>query len=224
MKRFGVGLMHVALLALVCAIGTYWAIRIFTPAPSGMPPPQAAAVLREPDPILAARMFGLVKAAPVRAAVEIKALGAFAAGKDSAAVLSVDGGPPRVYLLNQEVVAGSRLVEVRKDAVTIEQAGVRRDFALPPLQVLGMGGAPPPPGFRREGNTLTAPTISGAPQAAIPTRQMQQTRTQTPMPIPQPQQPPAPPPQAIQPDQSDSSDETPGAPGRRVAKGRALTQ
>jgi general secretion pathway protein C len=224
MKRFGVGLMHAALLALVCAIGTYWAIRIFTPAPSGMPPPQAAAVLREPDPILAARMFGLVRAAPVRAAVEIKALGAFAAGKDSAAVLSVDGGPPRVFLLNQEVVAGSRLVEVRRDAVTIEQAGARRDLALPPLQVLGMGGAPPPPGFRREGNTLTAPTISGAPQAAIPTRQMVPARTPTPMPIPQqPQQPPAPPPQAMQPDQGDASDETPGAPERRV-KGRALTQ
>src|SRR5512137_3073204 len=144
LKKVAVALLHVSMLALVCAIGTYWAIRILTPAPASVPPPQPAAALREADPTLAARMFGLVQAAPVAQQVlNVQALGAYAAGRDSAAVLAVDGKPARVFLLNQEVTNGAILVEVRKDAVTIAHGGVRREFALPPQQMLGLGGNPP---------------------------------------------------------------------------------
>jgi general secretion pathway protein C len=220
MKKFARALMHLAMLALVCAIGAYWAIRILTPAPASVPPPQAAAVLREPDPVLAARMFGLVQAAPVQAAVDIQALGAFAAGKDSAAVLAVDGKPPRVYLLNQEVVAGSRLVDVRKEAVTIEQGGVRRNIGLPPPQVASLGGAPPPTGFRREGNTLTAPSVAASAQPAIPPRPLQ-PRLPVVVQQPLPQQAV---PQPLQPEQPDASGEPSGAADRRAARGRPAAQ
>lgn len=219
MNKFARASMHLAMLALVCAIGAYWAIRILTPAPASVPPSQAAAVLREPDPVLAARMFGLVQAAPVQAAVDIQALGAFAAGKDSAAVLAVDGRPPRVYLLNQDVVAGSRLVEVRKDAVTIEQAGVRRDIALPPPQVASLGGAPPPAGFRREGNTLTAPSVAASGQPAIPPRPVQPRPPVVQQPLPQQVVP-----QAVQPEQPETSGELPGAADRRAVRGRPAAQ
>ncbi len=219
MKKFARALMHLAMLALVCAIGAYWAIRILTPAPASVPPPQAAAVLREPDPVLAARMFGLVQAAPVQAAVDIQALGAFAAGKDSAAVLAVDGKPPRVYLLNQEVVAGSRLVEVRKEAVTIELNGVRRDIALPTPQVASLGGAPPPAGFRREGNTLTAPSVAASGQPAVPPRPLQPRPPVVQQPLPQQVVP-----QVAQPEQPDASGESPGATDRRGLRGRAVAQ
>jgi hypothetical protein len=170
LKRFAAVLLHLAMLALVCAIAAYWAIRIMTQAPASMPPAQPAAVAREADPVLAARMFGLVQAAPVPTGLNIQALGAFAAGRDSAAVLAVDGRPARVYLLNQEVANGARLVDVRSNAVTIEQAGVRRDFALPVQELLGVGGSPPPPGYSREGITLTAPSVavSGQPPAPPP--------------------------------------------------------
>ena len=163
LRKLAVALLHVSMLALVCAIGTYWAIRILTPAPASVPPPQPAAVLREADPVLAARMFGLVQAAAVaQQGLNVQALGAYAAGRDSAAVLAVDGKPARVYLLDQEVSGGARLVEVRKDAVTIEQGGVRREFALPVQQMAGLGGKPPPAGFTREGSTLTAPSVAAA--------------------------------------------------------------
>jgi hypothetical protein len=167
--KFGSALLHLSMLALVCAIGAYWSIRILTPAPAGMPPPPPAAAIREADPVLAARMFGLVQAAPVaQAALEVQALGAYAAGKDSAAVLAVGGKPARVYLLNQEVAAGAKLVEVRGDAVTIEQGGVRREIALPPAQVLGLGGKPPPPGQAAR-VPATARTTSGTAAGAVAT-------------------------------------------------------
>jgi general secretion pathway protein C len=220
MKMFARALMHLAMLGLVCAIGAYWAIRILTPAPASVPPPQAAVVLREPDPVLAARMFGLVQAAPVQAAVDIQALGAFAAGRDSAAILAVDGKPPRVYLLNQEVVAGIRLVEVRKEAVTIEQGGARRQIALPPPQVASLGGAPPPAGFRREGNTLTAPSVAASTQPAIPPRPLQ-PRPPVAVQQPLPQQAV---PQPLQPEQPDASGDLSGAADRRAVRGRPAAQ
>jgi len=238
-RKIAVALLHLSMLALVCAIGTYWAIRILTPAPASVPPPQSAAVQREADPTLAARMFGLVQAAPAaQQALNVQALGAYAAGRDSAAVLSVDGKPARVYLLNQEVSNGARLVEVRKDAVTIEQGGARREFALPPQQSLGLGGRPPPPGYTREGSTLTAPSVAAATQPAgaaprpLPPRPSvaqqplpQQSQVQPPA---QPQAPvPAQPqlqPPAVQPEQDDSASEDSGGGSSRRARGRALAQ
>jgi len=216
-KKLAVVLMHLVMLALVCAIGAYWMIRILTPPPASLPPPQAASVLREPDPTLAARMFGLVQAAPVPTTIEIQALGAFVAGKDSAAVLAVDGKPPRVYLLNQEVAAGGRLVDVRRDAVTVEQGGVRRDVSLPVQPPPNVGAAPPTKGFRRDGNTLSAPTMAAGAQPASPPRQVPPR-----LPVPPPQPPP---PQQVQPQaQPDQGDAGAESAERRAAKGRSLTQ
>ncbi len=224
LKRFAAALLHLSMLALVCAIAAYWAIRILTPAPASVPPPQPAAALREADPVLAARMFGLVQAAPIPSALNIQPLGAFAAGKDSAAILAVDGQPARVYLLGQEVARGATLVDVRKDAVTIEQGGVRRDFALPPQQVLGLGGTRPPPGYTREGSTLTAPSVAtAAQQAAAPPRPVQPRPPVFRPPAPEQVQPQVPS-QAAQPDQDEPSSTEGATPQRRGMPTRPLSQ
>jgi general secretion pathway protein C len=237
LRKVAVALLHVSMLALVCAIGTYWAIRILTPPPASVPPAQPAAVLREADPMLAARMFGLVQAAPVlQQALNVQALGAYAAGRDSAAVLAVEGKPARVFLLNQEVSRGARLVEVRKDAVTIEQGGVRREFALPAQQLLGLGGNPAPPGYTREGSTLTAPPVATATQpGGVPPQPLPPRPAVVPQPVPQqvqvPQaaQPPAPvqpqlQPQVAQPQPDEPPSEEDRGSSTRRARGRALAQ
>lgn len=239
LRKVAVALLHLSMLALVGAIGTYWAIRILTPAPASVPPPPPAAVLREADPVLAARMFGLVQAAPVlQQSLNVQALGAYAAGRDSAAVLAVDGRPARVYLLGQEVTNGARLVEVRKDAVTIEQGGARREFALPPQQLLGLGGKPPPPGYTREGATLTAPSVAAAtPPGSAPPRPPPPRSAVSPQPTPQaptvlqsaqpPASGPAQPqlqPQGGQPEQDEAAAEDASGGSPRRARGRALSQ
>jgi general secretion pathway protein C len=206
LRRFAAIALHLTMLALVCAIGAYWAIRIMTPAPTSAPPPYSGHSAREADPVLAARMFGLVQAAPVQTALNVQAIGVFAAGADSAAVLAVDGKPARVYLLNQEVGGGAKLVAVRKDAVTIERSGVRREIALPVQEALNVGGSPPPPRFAREGNTLSAPTVEGAAQpAAAPLRPL------VPRPLPLPRPMPAPPQPQPQPQPSQPDDNQPQA-------------
>ncbi|MEW5880562.1 MAG: type II secretion system protein N [Pseudomonadota bacterium] len=156
------------MLAVACVIAAYWAIRIVTPQPAAAPPPLAAPPPRDPDPVLAARMFGLVQVAPTTALSNVQVAGVFAAGADSSAVLIVDGQPARAYLLGQEVAAGTRLVEVRADGVTLEGAAGRQDLKVPPRQVVSFSGAPPPPAYRLSGNTLSAPIQPGQPGASVP--------------------------------------------------------
>ncbi len=177
MKRLAAVFMHVVMLALVCAIAAYWAIRIVTPQPTAAPPPLAAPPPRDPDPVLAARMFGLVQVAPTAVLANVQLAGVFAAGADSSAVLIVDGKPARAYLIGQELAPGTRLVEVRADGVTLESAaGGRQELSVPPRQVATLGGAPPPLAFNLTGNTLSAPSQPGsAAPASVATPMPPQT-------------------------------------------------
>lgn len=163
LAKLGRVFLHLLLFGVVVAIGTYWAIRIMTPPPTSTPPLQPAAAPREADPVQAARLFGLVQE-PARVALNVEVVGVFAAGKDSAAILAVDGKAPRVVLLGQAVGPGAKLAGVTGDAVTIEQNGAQQQVRMPPRPPLALGGPAPAPTFSRQGNVLTAPTV-GAPTA-----------------------------------------------------------
>ena len=145
------------------AIAAYWGIRIFTPAPIAAPPPLPPPPLRDPDPMAAARMFGKVDVVQ-SAATNVQALGIFSAGKDSSAVLVVDGKPARVFLVGQEVAPGMKLVSVTSELAILESsAGGRQEVRLPARPIAQLGGLPAAANFFRDGNTLTAPSSEGAP-------------------------------------------------------------
>jgi len=168
MNKFVLAVLHVVLFALVAAIGAYWAVRIMTPSPIAAPPPLAAPPPREPDPVAAARLFGLVQVA-VATVSNIQVAGVFAAGADSSAILMVDGKPPRAFVLGQEVVSGARLVGVQSDSVVLGRAGgARQELRAPQMVPAHSGTTLPagmtpaaaataaPPAFKVEGDTLSA--------------------------------------------------------------------
>lgn len=190
LKKFAAVAVNLVFFALVMAIAAYWGVRVFTPAPTAAPPPIAPPPLRDPDPVAVARMFGKVER--VQAATSnIQAIGAYSAGKDSSAVLSVDGRPARVFLLGQDVAPGLKLAEVGPETVVLESGGARQELRLPPRAMAAFGGAPPPPNFTRQGNMLTAPA-AGAPPGGRPAG----APGQLPQPQPPPPAMPAPPPGA----------------------------
>lgn len=193
LKKFAAAAVHLVFFALVMAITAYWGVRIFTPAPTAAPPPLPPPPVRDPDPVATARMFGKVER--VQAAVtNIQAVGAFAAGKDSSAVLSVDGRPARVFLIGQDVAPGTKLVAVTPEAVVLEAGGGRQEVRLPPRAAMAaFGGAPPPPNYTRDGNTLTAPSAGGPAGRINPPGAVG---------APPPQVAPPPPPQPVTPAQS----------------------
>ena len=189
MKKFAFAAVHLVFFVAVLAIAGYWGIRIFTPSPIAAPPPLPPPPLRDPDPLAAARMFGKVDVAQ-SVATNVQALGVFAAGKDSSAVLVVDGKPARVFLIGQEVAPGMKLVSVTSEIAVLESSGGRQEVRLPARPMAQLGGLPAAPNFFRDGNTLTAPSSEGAPNIPRATP-MPTPRAALPQPAPtvQPQVP-----------------------------------
>jgi general secretion pathway protein C len=168
LKKLSSVLLHVLMLAIVCAIAAYWGVRILTPQPTAAPPPIAAPAPREPDPMLAARMFGLIQQpAQARVASNIQVAGLFAAGKDSSAVLTVDGKPARAFVLGQDVAPGTRLVEVNAEGVVVESRAGRQELRAPPRPAAGLATGEPARAYVLDGGSLSA---TGAPSggAAAP--------------------------------------------------------
>lgn len=205
LKKFAAAAVHLVFFALVMAIAAYWAVKIFTPAPTAAPPPLPPPPVRDPDPVATARMFGKVERLQAVAS-NIQAIGAFAAGKDSSAILIVDGRPARVFLIGQDVAPGLKLASVTAETVVLESGGGRQEIRLPPrAAVAAFGGPPPPPNFSREGNTLSAPSTGGAagrpnlpggpmvapPQRAVPPPQVVTPQIAPGQPVPQEAPPPA---------------------------------
>ncbi len=170
LKKLAAASIHLLFFAIVVVVGSYWAVRIFTPAPTAAPPPLPPPPLRDPDQVAAARMFGKVEVAQVAVAANIQALGVFAAGKDSSAVLVVDGKPPRVYLVGQEIVPGTTLNSIQTEVIVLDSPGGPQEVRLPPRPLVAVSGGAPAPNFTRSGNTLTAPSSGTAPAPAPPPR------------------------------------------------------
>jgi general secretion pathway protein C len=173
LDKLGKVALHGAGLAIVCALAAYWAIKIITPPPTAAPPPLAASPAREPDPVLSARLFGLVQAPQQAvAASNIQVVGLFAAGKHSSAVLVVDGKPARAYGVGQEIAPGTRLAEVQRDGVFLESGGARQEvrMAARPGTAPLAAGAAPAPAYNLQGNVLSAAGGSNrtAPASAAP--------------------------------------------------------
>jgi general secretion pathway protein C len=173
LDKLGRVALHGAGLAIFCALAAYWAIKIVTPPPPAAPPPLAAAPAREPDPLLTARLLGLVQARQQAvAASSIQVMGLFAAGKHSSAVLVVDGKPARAYRVGQEISPGTRLAEVQRDGVFVESGGARQELRMPARPGMAPLAAEvaPAPAYHLQGNVLSAAGGSGraAPAGAAP--------------------------------------------------------
>ena len=162
--KLGSALMHMVMLAVVCAIGAYWGVQLLTPLPTAAPPPVATALPRAPEPALAARMFGLVQQAAPQVASNIQVTGLFAAGRQSAALLAVDGKPPRVYVVGQRVTGDTVLAEVNAERVVLDTRGARQELAAPALPAVAQPGGRAGPAYILDGNVLSAATNgSGLP-------------------------------------------------------------
>ena len=154
-------LLHLLGAAIASAIIAYWVMRLVSAPPSAPPVPVAQVATRDPDVRLAARMMGDVNSGQVSGSMNIQVSGVFAAGKDSSAVISVDGKPARAFLIGQDVAAETKLVEVRPDGITVERDGLRSQYTVP-LPMIAQSTAPSQT-FFRDGNNLTAPAQDPAP-------------------------------------------------------------
>lgn len=198
MKRMPLLMTLLALIVLSASLA-YWAMQLYKPAQRPLAAAPAAAM---PDPGVdaAAGLFGGQQAA----ASNYQLTGVVSAGRDSAAIIVIDNGPPLALKVGKEVVSGVRVQQVFPRYVLLSD-GRRIDIAqevkqannngpdnrpLPQQQFQQQPQQQPPQQFQQPQaapiQVPQMPSMTGAPQPANPPQQ------------PQPQNLP-PPPSNIQP-------------------------
>ncbi|MGD9945003.1 MAG: type II secretion system protein N [Burkholderiaceae bacterium] len=122
-----------------------------------------------PDLGPAAQLFGQrnLNAQAQPASSNIQVLGVAASARRASAVLSVDGGPAKAFMVGDEVSDGVRLVAVRADAAVIEQGGKRIELVAPQRPSLAILSGGTQPGGSSAG-TATNPPVGTAPAVPVP--------------------------------------------------------
>jgi len=112
------GVQALALLAALAGV-VVWTPLLLTSAESHTPQatPQALAA-RSDNPAL--QWFSHAATAP-----QIKVTGVLAGARGAVAILSLNDGPPRSFLLGERLSPGVRLTAIEGDGVEIEHAGER---------------------------------------------------------------------------------------------------
>ncbi|MBN9425948.1 MAG: hypothetical protein J0H09_05525 [Burkholderiales bacterium] len=154
---------------LLCGTLAYWFLQLTTPPVAIAPAGSIVDYGNAPDLGPAAQLFGQHSgAAQAAAPSNIQVLGVAASAQRASAVLTVDGGPPRAYMIGDELSQGIRLVAVRPDAAVIEQNGARIELVAPQrpsLSILSGGGQRNDPANQN----LNAPvSVAPGPPGAAP--------------------------------------------------------
>ena len=93
----------------------------------------------------------------MQAATNIQVTGLFAAGRQSAALLAVDGKPPRAYVVGQRVSGDTVLAEVSAERVVLDTRGARQELPAPARPAVAQAGGRAGPAYVLDGNVLSPP-------------------------------------------------------------------
>lgn len=178
----------VALFVALCALVTWWVLRFS--AMDTIPVPKTARVAQTEavETGAVATLFGGTPQSGVR---DVRLLGVVAelGSGTGAAIVSVDGGPPKAVRAGGAISPQIKLAEIRGRAVVIDRGGVRQEIILPAEPVASRGApragalpATPPAGAAAPLSTpMPVPQVVPAmpasapmPQGAVPQQQPQQ--------------------------------------------------
>jgi general secretion pathway protein C len=125
----------VGALTIVACAGTaiWWGVLLSAPKPAIAPAVEPA--LNQPDPAAALALFGTVgrvnASAPDARLGAIRVVGVIVHPKLGAALLSVNGAPPKAYAVGENVSPGLNLREVNADGAVFDRFGERIEVAAP---------------------------------------------------------------------------------------------
>ena len=126
MKRLPIVLSLLAVIALSASIA-YWVMELYKPVQRPMAA-VAEARMADPDQNAGATLFGgqALSAAPSN----YQLTGVVAAGRDSVAILVVEGQPPKALMVGREIASGVTVKEVHPKYVMLSEGGVLKRIDL----------------------------------------------------------------------------------------------
>ena len=160
------------LFVALCALVTHWVLDFG--AMRTIPVPESARVAQTEavETGATATLFGGSAQPGVRDVQVIGVVATVSGAGPAAAIVSLDGGPPKAVRVGATLSPQIRLVEIHGRTVVIERNGVRQEIALP-LQNAAAGGpgslpAPPPAGAAAPLSTPMPAPVLAAPPAQEP--------------------------------------------------------
>lgn len=177
------------LFVALCALATRWMLTFS--AMRTIPVPQAARVAQTEavETGAVATLFGGSAQGGVR---DVQLIGVVADVSDGAgaAIVSLDGGPPKAVRAGTALSQQIRLVEIHGRSVVIERNGVRQEIVLPVQAGAPNAGAAPLPAAPPSGAAAPLATPMPPPAPAV-SQPPAQTTQPVPPPATMPQQAPA---------------------------------
>ncbi|HEY0877616.1 MAG TPA: type II secretion system protein N [Zeimonas sp.] len=189
-RRWAPSIAAVAAFGALGATGAYWALQLFAPPVAIAPAGSLVDTRSAPDLAAAQALFGSSTSDAIVAGspdVDVRVLGVAASPTRGSAVLVIDSGAAKAYLVGDELGTDLRLVEVRSDAAVLERNGKRIELPAPQrpsVALLSSGqnaanasaGQAPPPIERDERDAdagdrsagAGAPAASDARNAPLP--------------------------------------------------------
>lgn len=155
----------------LCALATRWALTFG--AMKTIPVPRAARVAQTEavETGAAGTLFGGSAQSGVRDVQVIGVVADIGSGA-GAAIVSLDGGPPKAVRAGTALSPQIRLTEVRDRAVVIERNGVRQEIPLPVPAIVRHGpAAPAQPGLPSGAAAPLSTPMPATPVAAPPQSQ-----------------------------------------------------
>lgn len=125
----------VGALTIVACAGTaiWWGVLLSAPKPAIAPAVEPT--LNQPDPAAALALFGTVgrvnAGVPDTRLGAIRVVGVIVHPKLGAALLSVNGAPPKAYAVGENISPGLNLREVNADGAVFDRFGERIEVAAP---------------------------------------------------------------------------------------------
>lgn len=130
MKRW-VGVTSFLLFLALCASAVAWAMQLFKPVPRRIVAPAMPAASALVELGAAASLFGGRKASGQAANYVLRGVVVARKAGDSAAIIAVDGKPPRALPVGAEVVPGVTVKEIHPEFVLLSEGGGERRVPLP---------------------------------------------------------------------------------------------
>ncbi len=168
-RRWAPSIAAVAAFGALGGTCAYWALQLLAPPVAIAPTGSLVDTQSAPDLGAAQALFGSTSAEPsaaVSVPVDVRVLGVAASPVRGSAVLVVDSGAARAFLVGDDVGSEMRLVEVRSDTAVLERRGVRIELPAPQRPSVALLSSGPVPTGASPAEALPALETAPASEAA----------------------------------------------------------
>jgi len=169
-RRWAPSIAAIAAFGALGATCAYWALQLLAPPIAIAPAGSLVDTQTVPDLAAAQALFGSTasESPTISVPVDVRVVGVAASPLRGSAVLVIDSGAAKAFLVGDEVGDDMRLVEVRSDTAVLERRGVRLELPAPQRPSVALLSSGPKAADASSGASALAPDAAPLPPPTMP--------------------------------------------------------